>query len=158
MAEPKSDPRFRPYRGLMWVLYVSGTTFLSLLVTISVVRSTLAMSPPDQPPASSLRTVADCVSDARKLWSDLDAHRKALSDQTPAARADTEWSTFRVGWLERLRLLEADCAAKDRPALAQAFASLQKTMNLYTTHAVQYSGAVGPVVDELKAELDAAAR
>jgi hypothetical protein len=101
---------------------------------------------------------AACAAEARRLWEVLDAQRQALSRAKDVSKVDVGWTGFRTGWLTEVRAAEARCAI-DSPGhekLRAVFAQLGRAMDLYTTHAVQYAGEVGPTVDALKAALEAA--
>ncbi len=157
-ADPK-DPRFRGFRRVAWAVYLTLTIVFCLLVTRSVVVSVLKMSPPHLSRAELL-SITDCVSHARALFRELDGQRDALSRANTVRKADADWSRFRLDWLTRQRTLESQCVGEDaaRVKLKPVFRSLENLMDLYTTHAVQYAGEIGPSVDALNQQLEDATR
>ncbi|MFZ5471769.1 MAG: hypothetical protein ACOZIN_20260 [Myxococcota bacterium] len=156
--KPERDPRFKPYRVAMYAVYLAFVGTFSSLVIVSVVRSVRAMTPGRQPSIEEVLTVPECLDRAQELWEELDARRAALTQDAPASQADEAWATFRVKWLTNQRQAEADCAVgwRDRAQLRQVFRRLDQAMDLYTTHAVQYAGEVGPTVDAFRAALKVA--
>jgi len=160
MAQPPSDVRYRPFRMAVWAVYFVVLLFFAGSITFSVIKSTLDMSPDHKPPAKEALSVDECLSRANALWVELDERRKAMSTQSEVRRVDAEyWTQFRLDWLERHRNVEASCAvdAKGREQLKEVFKRLDQTMDLYTTHAVQFAGEVGPTLDALKRVLDGGA-
>jgi hypothetical protein len=154
------DARFRPFRAGALAVYLVVVGVFSWLVIASVLRSVLAMSPSHRPASEQTLSVRECTQTVERLWRELEDERAALSTHAPVKRADHDWTRFRVAWLERLREAESRCAAdsRPRPALRDAFRRLDKLMDLYTTHAVQYAGEIGSSVDGLNEELDALKR
>jgi hypothetical protein len=138
-------------------VYLTLTIAVASLITISVVRSVLKMTPGHHPPMPSLG-VSECLEGAKKLWAELDQRRDALSSANQVGNADQNWANFRLDWLQRQRDLEARCVSADpkRAKLGPVFRTLETLMDLYTTHAVQYAGEIGPSVDRLRQQLDAA--
>lgn len=153
-ADPK-DPRFRPYRAVALGVYLTFTIGFSALIIFSVYRSVLKMTP-DRPPASVERlNETECLARARGLFIELEQERKSLGDQTPVADSDQRFLEFRVRWLKEKRDIESRCDLESQARARAAFASLDRVLDLYTTASVQFSGAVGPSVDDLKRELNA---
>lgn len=164
MAKPDAkDPRFRPYRVAAYLAYLVVVTIFSMLIIVSVVRSVFAMTPPHLPPAAITLTVRECLDRADVLFGELEARRREMADTVSAREADARWLAFRLEWLKRHREAESACAleSQQRPALKSVFGHLERAMDLYTTHAVQYQGEVVPTVEALRkareqARLDAA--
>ena len=154
----KEAERYGPYRAAAWGLYTVFAVIFSLAITVNVVRSTLAMTPKRPPAAVSLLDPAQCTSAARALWSELDARRKMMSEARPVRAVDVTWTHFRIDWLIRAHEAESRCTGDnpDRKPQKAIFKKLNTLMDLYTTHAVQFAGEVGPTLDDLTAELDAA--
>ncbi len=159
MAEDPKDPRFLPFRRVAWAVYFGITVPFALLITYSVIKSTLKMSPPHYQPLASLE-VSRCVEQAQYLFGELDKRREDLSQAKEVRVADEEWTQFRLNWLTRERELEAKCVgdSPEREKLKPVFKTLQSLMNLYTTNAVQYAGEIGPSVDKLRKQLEEAKR
>lgn len=157
-ARSKGDPRFRPFRVAMYGLYLVIVVGFSLLVIVSVVRSVGKMTPKSPPPSEAVLTVPECLDRAQALWNELDDHRKQFSQTDRAVSVDRQWVVFRVDWLKRLKEAEAVCAAysRGREQYRKVFEALDQLMDLYTTHAVQYAGEVGPAVDKFRASLSEA--
>jgi hypothetical protein len=156
MAAQPLDPRYRPYRIAMWVVYFAVLAFFTGSIIVSVIRSVMVMTPSHRTTDTSVLTPDVCVLRAKALWSDLDQHRKAMSEQAEVRRVDADfWLQFRGDWLQRHRDAEAQCAVDSpgRENLKAIFRRLEQTMNLYTTHATQFAGEVGPTVDALKSSL-----
>src|SRR5690606_38604681 len=145
---PAKDPRFRPFRGAMYAVYFIAVTIFCALVLISVLRSIDAMSPEKLPEQSPPLTVRECVDGAEALYQELDQARRDMGGGEAATKAALRWGDFRVSWLERMRVLESQCAtgSRGRPGLAPVFSQLKKVVEVHSTHAVQYSGEVGPAV------------
>lgn len=140
----------------MWALYLGVTSFLAVSIIWSVAKSVWAMSPDHQPPSATALTADECLAKAKELWAELDDRRKGLALQAEVRRVDAVyWTQFRVEWLQRHRAAESACAVNTpgRENLKAAFTKLDQTMDLYTTHAVQFAGEVGPTVDALKTSL-----
>lgn len=164
MAEldEQTRKRLRPFRGLAWAVYLVVAVVFSLAITINVVRSTLAMTPERPPPSTAKLSPEECVATARALLAELDARRNALSappDGGAVRRADIDWTMFRIDWLVRENDAESRCVGEgpDRESMRDVFRGLDKVMDLYTTHAVQFAGEVGPTLDTLRADLNKAA-
>ena len=138
----------------MYAVYVAVAGIFCVFVGISVIRSVIEMSPRAVGRPGALLPAHQCVAEAEALWRILDEERKEFTRSQPARRVDEEFSHFRVDWLRRFRELEGRCvvAAPERRSLREVFARLERVMDLYTTHAVQYAGEVGPAVDALLAE------
>ncbi len=162
MAQPDpSTVRYRPFRAAAWGLYLLVAIVFSGAITINVVRSTLAMTPERPPPSTELLTPDACLGVARALLVELDARRNGLSDPPDAGevrRVDAAWTSFRIEWLTRHNEANSRCSGDgpDRAGLKQIFKGLDSLMDLYTTHAVQFAGEVGPTLDQLRADLRAA--
>lgn len=158
-SAPKPDARLRPFRAAAWAFYLVVAGVFSLLIIVGVIRSTLAMSPPHQTEAAYLLGTTECAGRLRALFNELEEQRRQLVGTTGSARkVDREWVKFRLEWLGRERSAESVCAlnAQGREKLARAFRELNSLMNLYTTHAVQFAGEVGPTVDAFEEALEAA--
>ncbi|HLL54868.1 MAG TPA: hypothetical protein VK447_15040 [Myxococcaceae bacterium] len=154
------DPRLRPFRVAAYAFYLVVVSVFCLFIIFSVFRSVYAMSPSRKPSSAETLTVRECLDGAEALWRELDDHRRELSTRAPARRADQEWTGFRVGWLNRLRELESRCAVESqgRAPIRVVFERLDGLMDLYTTHAVQFAGAVGGPVDAFRESLQEARR
>jgi hypothetical protein len=136
----------------MYSLYLLVVGTIAIMLTVSVVKSVSAMTPRHRPSPAQTLTERECLDRADQLWTELDDRRKALSNSVPAANADNAFTHFRVEWLQRHREAEGLCAveSQSRVALREVFRRLEQTMDLYTTHTVQYAGEVGPTVDALR--------
>lgn len=159
MAAPDpKDPRFRPYRAAAWALYLVVAVGFSLLVTVSVYKSVLEMTPDRPRVAGETLTVAQCVEEARSLWDELELRRRNLGAAEQARHVDQAWSDFRMSWLRREREIEARCAvdAPGREKVRVLFSRLEEVLDNYTTATVQFAGGVGPSVDAFKKALDEA--
>jgi hypothetical protein len=136
----------------MYALYLVVVVGFSLAVARSVGRSVMAMSPARPKVVEKILSFRECREEMQSLWRELDTQRQGLSQwSTRASRVDERWAEFRVGWLQRHRQLEASCAveSRERQPLRLVFRQLEKTMDLYTTHAVQFAGEMGPTIDRL---------
>ncbi len=155
MAETPAakDPRFRPYRVAAYLVYLAVVIAFSSLIIVSVVRSVIAMTPPKLAASDTTLTVGECLERGDALWTELDRRRRDLGDRERASAAGDDWAEFRLSWLRRLREADSRCALEShqRTALKSVFAHLEHAMDLYTTHAVQFSGEIGPTVDAMRA-------
>lgn len=149
--DPK-DPRFKVARRVTLGVYLTFSVAFSCLIIFSVFKSVLEMSP-ERPAPAQTSSEAECITEARQLFGELDQRRQLLATGSEVSHADQRFLDFRVQWLQRKRALEARCALELRPSLKETFATLEKVLDLYTTESVQFSGGVGPAVDELKAQL-----
>ncbi|MBI3181939.1 MAG: hypothetical protein HYZ28_07325 [Myxococcales bacterium] len=157
MAKGQPDPKLRPFRIAAYVTYLVVVVSFSTLIIVSVARSVSAMTPRSRPDPTKVLTARDCLERAERLWGELEQRRKELPSRPPASEADNAWAEFRVKWLERHREAEAMCSeGKDRAAARAVYRRLDKVMDLYTTHAVQYAGEVGPTADAFRDDLEAA--
>ncbi|MCI0569131.1 MAG: hypothetical protein L0Y66_00110 [Myxococcaceae bacterium] len=162
-ATDPRNPRYRPFRAAVYAVYLTVVTAFCLLVIVGVVRSVRRMTPDRPPSPDTLLTPRECVEGAQALFDELETARRSLErgeDESEARGAAERWSDFRVAWLANLRGLEARCApeARSRVVLLPVFQDLERVLDLYTTHAVQYAGEVGPTVDRLREDLRAARR
>jgi hypothetical protein len=155
--DPK-DPRFRRFRAVALGFHLILATVFSLLVTVSVVRSVREMTPSRPPPPERPATVGECLAQLQTLWGELDAKRRELSEHSPAQQADDAWFAFRGAFLVRLRASEAGCGvgSRSRPELRKLFWRLERVLDLYTTHAVQFAGEIGGAVDAFRSSLERA--
>jgi hypothetical protein len=158
--QKRADARFRPFRVAVYSVFIAVILVFSLAITVSTVRSAIEMTPRHQPEASVVLTVRECADLAEALWKELEQGRQGLSKEGQAKTADQRWTGFRVEWMQRHRRAESTCAVESssRTALKKVFTRLDKAMDLYTTHAVQYAGEVGPTIDTLREEIDGARR
>jgi hypothetical protein len=148
-AEDPKDPRYRPFRAASLGVYLVVTVTFSCLIIFSVYRSVLRMTP-DRPPASEAQPEAECLRGASELFTELEAQRKLQGDQPDVAHSDQRFLQFRVEWLQRKRTLESRCGLESRERVKAAFDSLDRVVDLYTTNSTQFSGAIGPSIDEFK--------
>jgi hypothetical protein len=155
MDKATADARYRPFRAAVWVVYIGITAVIGGLVTIGVTKSVWSMTPKVHSSGGPLLTPSECVHRARSLYAELDSKRQALSSAPEVRKADQEWTQFRMGWLSQLRDAEGACGIDEpgREGLKKVYEQLDKLMDLYTTHAVQFAGEVGPTLDALKASL-----
>ncbi len=144
------DPRFRLYRGVSLGLYLVVAVGFSSLIIFSVFRSVLSMTPSRPDAVGESLTEEQCLLEAQQLFGELEQQRKSQADEVDVTHSDQRFLKFRTQWLERKRAKEARCALSERDRARTAFALLERILDLYTTASVQFSGAVGPAVDELK--------
>lgn len=154
MSDNPKDPRFRPYRGLAWAGYLVFAVGFSSLIIFSVFKSVLSMTPDAPAFAGSSLDEAQCMGEARNLFTELESRRKGLGDSKEIVKSDQAFLDFRLDWLTRKRAIEARCGLGSRPRVKATYDSLDRVMDLYTTASVQFAGAVGPATDELKTLLD----
>jgi hypothetical protein len=159
-AAPIRDPRYRPFRIAAYTVYLVIVSAFCLLVTASVIRSVLAMTPRRYPVRTAELDRDACVARADALFQELEEQRRSLGGAASASRADARWTSLRVEWLDRLRQAESSCGVgtPERAELAGLFRELEHLEDLYTTSAVQYSGEVGPALDAFRRDLDRARR
>ncbi len=142
----------------MYALYMGAVSLISILIIISVVRSVVAMSPGRPPTPEKVLTVRECLDAADTLFREVEEHRRKLTDQPSARKADEAWGRFRVDWLSRKRQTESNCAleSRSRTQVQKVYGRLERVMDLYTIHATQYAGEIGLTVDELKESIKTA--
>lgn len=153
-GERRGDPlrRFRIGTYAVYLVVVGG---FCLSILVSLVRSVSQMTPRHSAAREAVLSPRECVGRVETLWQELEDRRKALTSRPPASEADNAWAEFRVQWMERHREAEATCGVDSpgRQSLRALFRRLDKAMDLYTTHAVQYAGEVGPTADAFSREL-----
>src|SRR4051794_27908768 len=135
MAKQPLEPRYRPFRIAVWGVYYAVLLFFVGSITVSVIRSVLAMTPDHRPATAPTVTPEQCLQKARELWVELDDHRKAMSAQSEVRRADADfWTQFRLAWLARHRAAEEACGVDlpGRESLKAVFKRLDQMMVLYT--------------------------
>ncbi|XXF75000.1 hypothetical protein P2318_18175 [Myxococcaceae bacterium GXIMD 01537] len=160
VPEPRKDPRYRPFRAAAYGVHIAVSTVFSLWIIVNVSRSVAAMTPERQPPAPTLLSYRECLDAAQDLWADLEREREKLVRTQPARDVAEEWMRARTAWLERVRAREAQCGLKsrDRVLLQAVYQRMERVLDLYTIHAVQYAGEVGHGVDALQDAFEAARR
>lgn len=151
------EPRYRAFRIFCYAVYILVVTLFSVNVTVNVVRSVMAMTPPRKAPTETVLSVRECVDGAERLWHELDLERQGMSSRVPTRRAGQDWSQFRVKWLSRFRDIEAQCAvdSKSRKPLKKVYSRLDRIMDLYTTHSAQFGGEIGGAIDSFREALKA---
>ena len=154
-VEDPRDPKYRPYRAISLGIYLTVTIVFSILIIFSVYRSVLRMTP-ELPPPGDIQSEAACLRDVKQLFVELEAQRKVQGDQPDVAHSDQRFLQYRVEWLTRKRALESRCALDNRQAVKKAFDSLDRVLDLYTTASTQFSGSVGPAVDDFKKQVEPA--
>jgi hypothetical protein len=154
------DARYRSYRVAAYAVYLAVVGTFSLMITVSVARSVLAMTPRREPVQTATLDRATCVARAASLSEEMDERRRAITTTPEVSRAAVSWTAWRVEWLNRLRQAESSCGvgAADRSDLARLFGQLEHLEDLYTTSAVQTSGELGPALDRFHRELQAIRR
>ncbi len=152
-ADPRKDPRFRPYRAAAYGVHIALSAAFCVWIIVNVGRSVAEMTPERLPAAEPVLSFRECLDGAQTLWTNLETQREALVRTQPARDVDQEWMRIRTEWLERLRKLESQCVlgSRERAELRTVFQRLEQVQDLYTIHAVQYAGEVGGAVDALRA-------
>jgi hypothetical protein len=133
------------------------TAAFCLFITWNVIRSVMQMTPSMPPEPQQLVSVRECADRGQKLWRALEAARRSLSEATGNVRdAHESWAVFRNEWVQNLRIAQAECGIhhKERQSLRVVFSDLEELENLYTTHAVQYAGELGPALKRFHQDLD----
>jgi hypothetical protein len=148
-GDPRAS-RWRSYRTLAWAFYLVVAVGFSSLIIYSVFRSVLAMTPTVPAVGDAPFSESECQARARSLFGELESHRKALAEAEVVEHADQAFLHFRVEWLGRKAAVEARCELSARQNLRAVFSALDRVMDLYTTASVQFAGATGPDVDQLK--------
>jgi hypothetical protein len=156
-AQP-ADPRYRPFRIGAYAIYLAVVGWFSVVLTVSVVRSVLAMTPRRDPVQTATLDLSTCVGRASALFEEMEERRRAITAAPAVSRAAVSWTAWRVEWLNRLRQAESSCGvgAADRAELGRLFGQLEHLEDLYTTSAVQTSGEIGPALDRFRRALEAA--
>lgn len=161
-ASPSADrdPRYRPFRVGAYAVYLVVVGWFSIVLTVSVVRSVLAMTPRREPVHTATLDTSTCVARASSLFEEMEERRRVITTGPAVSSAAVPWTAWRVEWLNRLRQAESSCGvdAPDRSELARLFGQLEHLEDLYTTSAVQTSGEIGPALDRFRRALDAARR
>jgi hypothetical protein len=153
-------PRYRPFRIAAYAVYLGVVGWFSIVLTVSVVRSVLAMTPRRDPVQTATLDRDTCIARASALLEEMEERRRAITTAPAVSHAAVSWTAWRVEWLNRLRQAESSCGvgAPDRAELARLFGQLEQLEDLYTTSAVQTSGEIGPALDRFRRALEAARR
>ncbi len=159
MADDPKDPRFRRFRVVTLAVYLILVCGFSGMIIFSVFRSVIAMSP-KAPNVGQTLPVQQCVAELRVLFDELDSRQRGVSNEPSVATSDVRWSKFRLGWLTRSKQLEALCDLNEptREPLKKAFKLVDSVVDLYTVHAVQFAGEIGPTLDATRVALDEASK
>ena len=146
------DPRLRPFRAAAYGIHTTVAAAFCIFITWNVLRSVKSMTPPRVSPVAGVELpVAECVTRAQDLWQVLEGRRQALGTQLDS------WASFRVEWLKRLRTLQAECStgSGNRAQVSRVLQDLERLEDLYTTHAVQYVGEIGPSLEQFRQDIAA---
>lgn len=156
MAPSPTPDAYRPYRRAVFGSFLAIACLGSLVFIVSVMTSVAHMTPARRAPSGQPLGPEECAAEIRSLFGGLEEGRKNLTRELDVHRADRRWDDFRVGWLQRFRDVEARCNTPHGPRFQKALSRLEALLNLYTTHAVQFAGEVGPTVDSFRKAIDAA--
>ena len=157
-AENPKDPRFARYRLATLTGYLALTVVFSGLIIWSVFRQVFFTQGPMPPVAGLVLSAAECSANARTLFDELDARRRAISTAPDVSNADGRWVAGLAEWQRRNKQLQAQCELQDpsRANLRSAFKQLDHLASLFTVNVGQLVGEVGPTLDATRAALDQA--
>ena len=155
MTDRRGDSRWRAFRVGALGFHLVFSVGFSVLVTYSVFKSVLEMSPGPARPGPQIFTHSQCVKGAKAMLDELEGQRRAYTSGS-AAQADHRFLEFRIDWLGRKRRLESGCGLEkeDRGDLKELFGELDGLVNLYTTESVQFAGSIGGEIDRAKRLID----
>ena len=151
MTDGRIDPRWRPIRVAALGVYLVFSVGFSLLVIYSVYKSVLEMTPGSARPGPEIYTASQCVKGAQAMFTELEGQRQAYTAGS-ATQADHRFLEFRIDWITRKHRLESGCGLerRERGELRHLFKALDGLVDLYTTESVQFAGAIGPDVEEVR--------
>ncbi|HUL60396.1 MAG TPA: hypothetical protein VLU43_14025 [Anaeromyxobacteraceae bacterium] len=105
------DPRYRPYRFALWLLYFGLIVGASAVVVTSIVRN--LRGPPSPPPLGDVPTRAAlrvCLDDLERLAREQDERLFRLGADAGQGDAVARWNAWSADWEVRMRDLAARCA------------------------------------------------
>ena len=105
------DPRYRPYRFALWLLYFGVILVASVVVVTSIVRN--LRGPPLPPPLGDVPTRAAlrvCLGDLERLTREQDDRLFRLGAEAGQVDAVARWDAWSAEWEVRMRDLAARCA------------------------------------------------
>lgn len=107
---PPRDPRYRPYRLALWLVYFGLIAVAAVVVVSSIVRD---LRGPPVPASGELPTRAAirvCLTDLEKLAREQDERLFGLGAEAVEGDALARWNAWSAGWENRMRDLSARCA------------------------------------------------
>jgi hypothetical protein len=110
-AVPPRDPRLRPYRFAMWIVYFGAIALLGTLFLTSVLRD-LRGRPRQPAPAGAIPTRAalrTCLADLEGLYREQNQRAWALGTEFEGHDPLATWTAWAPGWQERLEDLADRC-------------------------------------------------
>jgi hypothetical protein len=116
------DPRLRPYRIALWVVYLTVTAVAIGLTIRSVVAN---LRGPHRPSGTTLPTRATlrvCVTELERLHKEQNERAWRLGSEIGEADAVGRWQAWAVVWEQRIEDLADRCHLDVNPADPQAHA------------------------------------
>ncbi len=113
---PPRDPRYRPYRLAMWLVYFGLIAAAFAVVVPSIVRD---LRGPPAPATGELPTRAAirvCLADLERLAREQDDRLFRLGADAGSGDALARWNAWSLDWENRMRDLSARCALDGAPA------------------------------------------
>jgi hypothetical protein len=135
------DPRLRPYRIAVWIVYFVVLLFGIGLMALSVGRNVLAPGPsPAEGQAPTREELRSCIVDLELLLQEQNQRGVALAVGAATREPIQAWKTWAADWEKRLDRLRARCGlstpsagpeAELRAELARAWDALQALHRAY---------------------------
>jgi hypothetical protein len=124
---PPRDPRYRPFRATLWVLYFLAITIPVGTLVVGIVRH---LSGPHRPSATgALPTRASlrvCVQDLEALQRDQNDHAWRLGGEVGAADALAAFTAWSTQWEQRVEDLSDRCRLDASDPDPQGFGGRQE--------------------------------
>lgn len=138
------DPRFRPYRAALWIVYFTVVLVGIALISVSIARSLrgptrAARAPGELPTRAALRV---CLTDLELLYQDQNQRAWALGTQLEGRDPITAWNTWSREWERRVDDLTDRCgldtaAGADAAARSELAAARDALLALHRAYAAQ---------------------
>jgi hypothetical protein len=158
------DPRLRPYRAAMWVVYFAVVLLGVGLVAASVARSLRGPSRPARaegplPTRAALRV---CLSDLELLAREQGQRAWALGSELEGKDPLAAWNVWARGWERRVEDLADRCrldesSGEDAAARSELAAARDALMALHRVYAAQVNRFAQEQGDLLQAVAEALA-
>ncbi len=136
------DPRYRPYRFALWILYFAAIVVASAVVVSSIVRDLRGPPVPaagDVPTRAALRV---CLTDLERLAREQDERLWRLASDASPGDAVARWNAWSADWEIRMRDLSARCAldhadpaSPDRATIEEIARARNAVMELHAGYA-----------------------
>ena len=103
------DPRFRPFRAFMWVVYLLAIALAVTAMVLSITRNLTGSRPPAKGALPTRAASRVCAEELDALYRDLNQRAWKLGGEIGAADAVERFGTWSLEWEQRLEDLGDRC-------------------------------------------------